>query len=62
MKDVECKKWSDNECSKLSKWTPPPCQDRKVACENKHCVLKEPAASSATPATSASAATPAKKK
>lgn len=41
VKDGQCKKWDDNECSKLKTKAQPECKDRKIVCENKHCVLKD---------------------
>ncbi|MBX3227109.1 MAG: hypothetical protein KIT84_35765 [Labilithrix sp.] len=39
--DDQCKKYNDNDCAKLKPGPAPECKDRKVACENKHCVLKD---------------------
>lgn len=41
VKDGQCKKWNDNECSKLKTKPPPTCQERKVWCDKGHCSLKD---------------------
>lgn len=40
VKDGQCKKWTDNECSKLNTRPPPTCTAKKPVCEAGHCALK----------------------
>lgn len=41
VKDGPCKKWTDDECSKLNTKPAPTCQAKKVWCDKGHCSLKE---------------------
>ncbi|HVJ93970.1 MAG TPA: hypothetical protein VM580_29475, partial [Labilithrix sp.] len=41
VKDGACKKWTESDCVSLKTKAPPTCQERKVACEKGHCVLKD---------------------
>jgi hypothetical protein len=40
VKDGPCKKWAENECSKLKTKPPPTCQEKKSWCDKGHCALK----------------------
>jgi hypothetical protein len=40
-KDGPCKKWTENECSKVNTKPAPTCKDKKVWCDKGHCAVKD---------------------
>lgn len=41
VKDGQCKKWNEGECTKLKTKPAPVCRDRKVWCDKGHCALQQ---------------------